>query len=78
MNDDFMPKFTWLERLQFWWWGRKKQQCDSCMGTFRLNDLAPCSGDVWLCDRCFKSYNGLQPCRTNVSITSSRWTGPLT
>lgn len=33
----------------------KRWLCDSCEGTFTINQINPTSGDWWMCDDCFEN-----------------------
>lgn len=51
-----------MTRLTLWlWWCRLRnwlaiRRCDGCKGTFFERHTIPCSGDWWLCDKCFDEY----------------------
>jgi hypothetical protein len=46
-------RLSLMERLAMWWRSRRRQECDSCRGEFRLRDLAATSGDWYMCPACF-------------------------
>lgn len=45
-----------LARWDRFYWSRQFGTCDGCDGSFRSKNLAPCSGDWWLCGGCLNEY----------------------